>query len=260
MQKEPENPDLYNKYKSTWEQGKDYEVNFWDKYIKSSGANYGNDYTNRTNPDHPLQPHIAKFLNHLNEPEVNILDVGAGPLTVLGKKLPSKKLKIIAVDPLADEYDEALEHADIIPLVRTTWCQGELLLERFKPASFHLTYAQNCLDHSYHPLQIIQNMLSLVKENCYVILEHAQNEAENENYRGFHQWNFTVENNDLILWNKEMTQNVTAILEPQAEVKCQFNEKLRWILVSIKKLPVVPDTNLKTTPQKKPWWKKFLEK
>jgi hypothetical protein len=33
-----------------------------------------------------------------------------------------------------------------------------------------------------------------------VLLEHFANEAENEAYRGLHQWNFDVQDGDPVLW------------------------------------------------------------
>ena len=35
-----------------------------------------------------------------------VLDVGAGPLSSLGTHVPGRDVEIIAVDPLADIYDE----------------------------------------------------------------------------------------------------------------------------------------------------------
>lgn len=227
--------DAQNQIRSQWRSECNTEVNFWNNYIKTMGEAFQNDYPNRLNAEYPLQPHILEHIQHLSENEINILDVGAGPLTVLGKRWPPKKIRITAVDPLADDYDAILEKAGITPPVRSTWCHGELLLERFKPNSFDLAYAQNSLDHSYNPLLVIKNMLTLVKLNCYVLLEHAQNEAENENYIGLHQWNFDIENDNFIIWNKQFKHNVTKLLAPYGEVTFRLNKNIRWLIVSIKK-------------------------
>ncbi len=268
--------------KSNWISGLTSEISFWDNYISNEGSIFQADFANRTNPEHPLQPHIVEYLQHIPDPEIKILDVGAGPLTVLGKSWPPKKIRITAVDPLADEYDLALERAGVTPLVRTTWCHGELLLERFPRASFDLVYAQNSLDHSYNPLLIIKNMLALVKVNRYMLLEHATNEAENENYFGLHQWNFNVENGDFVVWNKQLRHNITEIFGPFTEVTCRLNEEIRWLVVAIKKLaeeapsfsredtartqatpePAAIDENIGAEAPALvcPWWKKIFSR
>ena len=35
------------------------------------------------------------------------------------------------------------------------------------------------------------------------MLRHAHNEAERENYSGFHQWNLTLKDGHFIIWNAE---------------------------------------------------------
>ncbi len=47
---------------------------------------------------------VGRHLRWLASTEVSILDVGAGPLTIINKTFPGKTLTITATDPLADEY------------------------------------------------------------------------------------------------------------------------------------------------------------
>ncbi len=56
---------------------------------------------------------------------IRILDVGAGPLTVLGKRLTGVQIDITAVDPLAGDYGTLLQRHGIAPPIRTQWCEGE---------------------------------------------------------------------------------------------------------------------------------------
>jgi SAM-dependent methyltransferase len=114
----------------------------------------------RLDPGLELQSHVAAFLPDVPCPR--ILDVGAGPLTILGKRLAEKDLSIVAVDPLADEYDKLLDRYAIVPPVRTIVQPAETLSKRFSPDSSDLVYARNCFEHSYDPIRAMQQMLHAV--------------------------------------------------------------------------------------------------
>ncbi len=103
--------------KSKWKAGIRSEIQFWDAYFRTKGVQWANDYGSRFDPDLPLQPRPTALLTP--ETEIHILDVGAGPLTYLGKIHDGKHVIITAVDPLADEYDRILDKYQIQPLVRT---------------------------------------------------------------------------------------------------------------------------------------------
>ncbi|MEO0585675.1 MAG: methyltransferase domain-containing protein, partial [Bacteroidota bacterium] len=169
-----------------WKAGIKSEVIFWNKYLRTSGLHWPETFRFRTDPDAMLQSRPAELLP--DHEAVQILDVGAGPFTYLGKKCEGREIKITAVDPLADEYDELLEKHNVEPPVRTIKVDGERLTETFEVDTFDLVFARNCIDHSYNPEQAILEMISVCKPDCYVLLEHRPNEAENERYVGLHQW------------------------------------------------------------------------
>ncbi len=196
--------------KSVWRSGLSDEIAFWDKWFETEGLQWPENYRDRLNPDLPLQPHLIEHLQRVSDPEVSILEVGAGPLTTVGKRWAGRTVRIVAVDPLADEYDRIMARRGIVPPVRTTWCHGELLRERFQRNSFDLVWAINSLDHSYDPLRIMEQCLDVVKVGHDVFLSHNENEAENENYIGLHQWNFCTDKaGHFVLWNKRRRIDVT---------------------------------------------------
>jgi len=198
---------LKNIFNSKWNAGKEYEINFWRSYFKTEGLRWKENYKNKLNPSLPLQETIAKYIpSHLKH--ARILDVGAGPLTNLGKVLDACKLAIVAVDPLAEEYDSILSEFGIEPFVRTTYGEVERLSRQFKPNTFDLVHINNALDHSYNPMKGIFEMLKVVKHSHYVVLGHTKNEAERENYKGFHQWNFDYVEKQFVIWNKKHSTNV----------------------------------------------------
>lgn len=200
--------------KQTWKQGIENEIEFWDSWIQSQGREWPQDYINRFNANNKIDKLVASCLLESTE-SPNILDVGAGPLTILGQTLPNKTVvNITAVDPLAEQYVALWDKAKVIPPHRTTQCDAEKLDEKFDQNSFDLVHIRNALDHSYDPLLGIQKMIYVVKPNHNVILIHNTNEAEAENYIGFHQWNFTgAPNGQFIIWNRSISINVNEALK-----------------------------------------------
>jgi SAM-dependent methyltransferase len=166
--------------------------------------------------------------------EVSILDVGAGPLTWLGYRYPGKRLTIVPVDPLADEYDLLLRAAGLEPPIRTIRVAGEDLLERFGPESFDIAYATNALDHSADPLAIISNMVTVVRPGGTVILRHKRNEGQSARYSGLHQWNFDAVDDNLLLWNEAVEVNVGSALAGDAATTAwlEDNEVIARLVVS----------------------------
>jgi SAM-dependent methyltransferase len=220
--------------KSTWNSGLDVEIGFWSRWFTSKGLEWPEDYKARLDPELPLQPFLADHLGHVAGDEVSILEVGAGPLTTVGRRWGNKKVRITAVDPLADHYDRIIERHGVVPPVRTTWCHGELLTERFPRSSFDLVWAINSLDHSYDPVRIISQALDVVKVGSYVLLQHSENEGEREAYEGLHQWNFSSEHGNFTVTNKKGCCDVSSYLRPRAEVFC-LNES-GVVTVKIRKL------------------------
>jgi SAM-dependent methyltransferase len=205
--------------KLVWdEKGVEHELEFWERWFSSGGHLWRDDYEQRLDPNAVLQERlIVDRLPEVAADPVSILDVGAGPLTFLGKRYPGRLIQITPVDALADRYDELLARFGIEPPVRTLLCPGEKLLERFDPEIFDVAYARNSLDHSYDPLAIIRNMISVVKTGGFVVTRHVRAEGEHQRYSGFHQWNFDIEGGHLVLWNKAAKHDVTEAVRPVAD-------------------------------------------
>ncbi|MFO0918095.1 MAG: class I SAM-dependent methyltransferase [Planctomycetaceae bacterium] len=196
--------------KARWKSGIESEIQFWDDYFRTGGLQWADSYGLRLDPDLSLQPRPAALLPPLQK-DVHVLDVGAGPLTHLGKKCEGKVVSITAIDPLAHEYDRILDKYQIQPLVRTKCLAAEEIAKEFPSDTFDLVFARNCIDHAYHPETAIRNMIDVVKVGSFVLLEHRPNEAENENWKGLHQWNFSLsEKGDFLIRSKRKEINMTA--------------------------------------------------
>ncbi len=244
-------------YKQKWTEGLSHEIEFWHDWIHTQGQGFGEDFRNRLDPQKPLQEHIWPLLDHLPSGRLRVLDVGAGPLTALGKIYRSQPLDIVAVDPLADYYDQILREAQLEAPVRTTWCHGELLEDRFEPSTFDLVFSQNALDHSYDPYRIIKSMIRLTKVDHFVLLEHRQNEAERAQYQGLHQWNFAVEQGDFVIWNPTSKLNVSKELLPYVDIQIRFIAEVNWLNIQMKKLKDLPFESDSISSPKRGFWTKL---
>ncbi len=224
-----------NYIKGLWETGKKHELDFWRSWLDTKGLKWSEEYKNRQNPERPLQDYVTKYLS-LRE-TVSVLDVGAGPLTILGKCWSGHTVHITAVDALANEYNHLLKEFDITPLVRTELCEAERLLERFPTNHFDLVHVCNALDHSYDPLLGLLQMLAVVKPGHYVLVQGAVNEGETAQYQGFHQWNFEVNNGDFLIWNHQIRFSVNDVLSEVCQINATQNEG--WLFVEMKKAEAV---------------------
>jgi SAM-dependent methyltransferase len=190
----------YGLLRTDWETSLPEEVNFWAKALADPAKNWDlEEFSQRTNPELPLQQELRDLLGEDCGHVVRILDVGAGPLTRLGKVWRGKTLEIVATDPLAPEYDRILREINLQPLVRTIAIQGEKLTNHFAPGTFDIAYASNSLDHTENPLEVIRQMAMLVKVGGYLYLWHFVNCGIGERYSGLHQWNFDGDPNDLLI-------------------------------------------------------------
>ncbi|HKJ89632.1 MAG TPA: methyltransferase domain-containing protein [Oceanipulchritudo sp.] len=194
-----------------WEEGLPEEVAFWEDWL-AGRTRYAEDRALRLSSGRPF-PWWAKPLIPGNPKRIRVLDVGAGPVTALGNVWEARTISIVPVDPLAREYDAVLGKYGITPPIRTRYGVGEKLVEQFGPESFDFAYACNCLDHALDPVECYRQMLAVLRPGCSLVTFHEANEAEHQNYAGLHQWNFSVRDNRLLVWNAGGETDVVAECE-----------------------------------------------
>jgi len=201
---------------NAWRTGISYELAYWSRWLALRGGEFAQDFANRTDPTSPVDVYLEQVIERLKQPTVGLLDVGAGPLCCLGKVSRHSELRITAVDPLADFYDDLLGENQLVPLVRTQFGVGEDLALQFDPGSFDIVHVQNALDHSFDPVRVTLQMLLVCRVGGYVMLRHAHNEAENEQYSGFHKWNLTNDGESFMVWNPRIRMDLSRDLMPFA--------------------------------------------
>ena len=197
------------------------EVGYWEGWLATEGGNYPEDYARRIDPGAQVDdPALRSVLASIPEGTVSILDVGAGPLSIVGCRFPGLELTIVAVDPLADKYNRLLHKKGLEPPVRTQALAGERLVAEFGEDRFDIAYAHNALDHAVDPAVIIEQMLAVVRPGGHVVLRHSLNEAVQQNYVELHQWNMDERSGELVIWRPGAITNMTHALAGRAEVLC----------------------------------------
>lgn len=212
--------------KTEWADGLPEELSFWESALANQGKNWNTEeFRIRTNPQLELQKDLQQLVPAPAGATVRVLDVGAGPLTRVGKRWPGRTVELVALDPLAKEYNALLARLAVPAVIPVTFGHGEKLLEQFAANSFDLACAYNSLDHSYDPLQVIQQMLAVVKPQHYVYLSHFLNVGVQERYHGLHQWNFNLRQGELFVSDGHQTKSVAEACRGQAEVAGELQEE-----------------------------------
>ena len=207
-----------------WLFGIPYEVAFWEASYRNKQAreslmafsHYGQTLQL---PGFDAQAFFAK---QKDLSQALILDVGAGMTYLPGNKAvidgQNVTLNVHYVDPLATYYNRILKKYQI-DRPQVEFAMMEYLSACYPKHDVTLVMIQNALDHSANPVKGVLEAIDALKQGGVLYLNHHPNEAEYENYRGFHQFNITVENQQLIIWNKTERYNINELLRGIAQVE-----------------------------------------
>jgi SAM-dependent methyltransferase len=216
------------------DKGLSQELQYWNKWLSNHGGTDVTGYQKRIDPALALSDYHGEIVDRIGRDTVRILDVGAGPLTVVGKWWKNCNIDLVAVDPLADEYDILLEQNHLDPPVRTKKCLGENLSTEFGRETFDLVTAINSIDHAEDPVQIVDQMYSVCKLGGFLVLSHIQNEAKKEGYRGLHQWNLSLQDNNFVIEGHGTTTCIDDLYRGKLEMVNHRDGE--WIQIIAKKL------------------------
>lgn len=223
--------------RAIWRFGLLSEIYYWNAHLRSVRERSLASETPlfELDPEAELQPNIQALIAAPEGALVRILDVGAGPLSVLGKRWEGRTVEMTAVDPLARTYAWLLERHHVVPPVQTTPGDAESLQSTFPRDHFDLAFAQNCLDHGYDPLLSIRQILAVVKPGGHALLGHQVDEGKRQQYSGLHQWDFSVEEGHFTISGPSGTRDVTRELHEIAETRCQLQRDGTWLDVTLRK-------------------------
>ena len=206
-------------YRERWSKRNSHEAGYWTDSLAAPDSRER--FADRLDPETEIGgASLRRAVEEIAREEVAILDVGSGPLTSVGKKYPGKKIVLTAADALAEDYTNSLAKAGIEPLVPPVPVAGEDLLDYFGPESFDVAFMSNALDHTADPLLVIRNLLGVTKGDGRVALRHMKNEGERNSYFGIHIWNIECRDDRFVIWNREVTNDVTELLADEYVVEC----------------------------------------
>jgi SAM-dependent methyltransferase len=202
-----------------WSRRAGNETRYWADALRAPDA--ATRFGDRLDPSTEITlPPLRRAVEEIAAPEVTILDVGAGPLTAVGGSYPGKRIEVVAIDPLADDYARILRERGIDPPVVPIPCSGERIVETFGTGAFDVAFSLNALDHCADPLLVLDNMLAAVDSAGRVALTHMRNEGERNGYFGIHFWNIDCRDQRFLIWNRTVRHDVTDRLSDRFETEC----------------------------------------
>jgi SAM-dependent methyltransferase len=222
--------------RSQWSSGLASEIRYWRGYLESRGGNWPEEFAARLDRSgRMLDPFLARHLPP-DQTRSRILDVGSGPLSILGYPVApdGRTIDLVATDALAMQYGEMLKEFELVPASVPIAVGVEDLSSRFGEGEFDLVHMRNALDHCADPLLGIRQMIHVVRPGGYVLLQHYPNEADHANYTGLHCWNIDERAGRLYLSRPPEVIDVAAQLAGAAELRTWRDE--RWIYCAIQRL------------------------
>lgn len=225
-----------NAFFTRWLKGIPYEIAFWSSFYGSgkrrkelfSWSEYGK-------PCRLDCFDVQKFMQGIAHPAPLMIDLGCALSYAVGNLFPGRPDAIVQyVDPLAPFYNRILDRHHIDrPRIRFGMIEG--ISGFFQEHSVDLIHVRNALDHSADPMAGIMQAVSCLRIGGVLYLNHFRNEAVNEGYRGFHQWNISIEADRLILWNESSRIDVAEKLGDIASVETAISGEGRMVAI-IRKL------------------------
>ncbi|HWR49915.1 MAG TPA: methyltransferase domain-containing protein [Bryobacteraceae bacterium] len=168
------------------------ELQWWDRELGLDG-----DYpeaikyrliADRPNPHYPhdvtpLLEEAAQRLGRLPK----LLDLGSGPLSMLAWGHHAGHFELTAVDPLANDYTEALMrhgHSQTSPILQG---YGESLDDLFAPDTFDFVWTHNALDHTQYPRVVMEQISRVLAPGGNLLLQGWSREATSAGFVGLHR-------------------------------------------------------------------------
>jgi SAM-dependent methyltransferase len=212
--------EAYRQYLEKWIDGINAELLYWDGYISSNIKNPSPQWQ-----DIVSNKRIFEFNKNNNNAKTAIIDVGSGPFSSMGIPCSNLKVDFQAIDPLAYVYNKLKSKYGITTTIDVQFAFVERLTDKYNEELFDIVNMNNALDHAFDPVCGIDQMLRICKVGGTVILRHQENEAENENYTGFHQWNLCKENDQFIIWRPGEKIDITQLFSEKADCEVQYLER-----------------------------------
>jgi SAM-dependent methyltransferase len=130
-----------------------------------------------------------------------VIELGPGPLSDLAWGVEAGLIEVVAIDPLADEYNKILNKRRIFFPIRAVQGTGEDLLQ--PDNSFDIAYLRNSLDHTSDPRKCLWNLVKALKIKGYLYIHGNVREGSRVGWTGLHQHDLVLEENCLMLYDRK---------------------------------------------------------
>lgn len=217
-------------YFQRWLNGIPYETAFWRSYYGSKRRRQDlfswSEYGKPCRLDcFDVQEHVSALDNE----SPLVVDMGCALSYAMGNLFPGKpKVRIDYVDPLAYFYNKILDDYKVDrPRIKFGMIEG--ITGSYESDSVDLIHVRNALDHCADPVYGIVQAVDCLRPEGILYLNHFRNEALNEGYRGFHQWNIDIYEDRLVIWNKEERIDVQERLGASADVAASVSPEGRIV-------------------------------
>jgi len=231
----------YKEYYVKWLSGLEQEIEFWRMYIEGKGGIYFSGYEETVSGDRKFELEDDIPSEYYGRDYI-FVDVGSGAFSRCGRITDKVKLNALSVDPLAEVYKFLKKENCVDNEIRLETGFVELLNRKFSENTFDMVHMSNSLDHSFDAIYGISQLLYICKIGGRVILRHAENEAEREEYNGLHQWNLSLHNTEgvFMIWRNNEKYNVSELFKEYADIELYPDcvEKGGWVynkVVMVKK-------------------------
>ena len=149
----------------------------------------------------PFEADVATFPEGA---KLRCLNIGCGPRSDLGE-ISSREIEFVHMDPLARAYNKLMGFLDAPGGGDVVFGAVEFL-DKLDVGQFEVISAKNCLDHAYDVPKGLRQMIDRLSPKGMISLAHYENEAEAQNYLGFHKWNIELQDGCIHMWSKDRSE------------------------------------------------------
>lgn len=190
------------------------EFAFWSEFVKTD--TFVKEWIGDASPRRRM-PQIDDFVKSVEHDRV--LDVGSGPVSILRGLVPEPSLT--ACDPMSPFYELLIDY-EALGITPPDPYPGE---ELPYSSEFDVVHMSNALDHTQDPELVMACLERAATPGGWVLIQTWEREATCQRRIGFHQWDATLWDRELVLENQ--TRRI-AFTGDRAE---RIEHEGRWLVV-----------------------------
>jgi ubiquinone/menaquinone biosynthesis C-methylase UbiE len=161
-----------------------YRMRFWKKLA-------------RFNRESELPDYFGPMIG--DKKEVNIAELGAGPICTIGNLWKDVKVNLYASDILKNEYDALWAEHNATPIIPIEYQDMENLT--YSDNFFDIVHCVNALDHTLDAKKALKEMIRVCKPGGWIYLRHLPDQKKA--CRGMHAWDIHLVNGEMALSNSK---------------------------------------------------------